>query len=174
MPISNSSGSAAHKSRRAFVLLLPLAAIGGMFATVATAALRFLRPVVSASSEKWIDLAQITELGGNKPVARRIVAEQVSGWAKSLAEHSVYILPGQNNRVLSAVCPHEGCEVSWRDDENVFSCPCHDSNFAADGSRIYGPARRGLDPLPSRVADGKLQVQYQTFVNNTQERTPRG
>ena len=171
---NDSSGSAPDKSRRAFVLLLPFAAIGGMFATVATAAFRFLRPVVSARSEKWIDVAQIAELSGNKPAARKIVAEQVAGWAKSLAEHSVYILPGKNNQVLSADCPHEGCEVSWRDDENVFSCPCHDSNFAADGSRIYGPARRGLHPLPSRVADGKLQVQYQSFVNNTQERTPRG
>lgn len=171
---NDSSGSAPDKSRRAFILLLPFAAIGGMFATVATAAFRFLRPVVSASSEKWIDVAQVAELSGNKPVVRKIVAEQVAGWAKSLAEHSVYILPGKNNQVLSAVCPHEGCEVSWRDDKNVFSCPCHDSNFAADGSRIDGPARRGLDPLPSRVADGKLQVQYQSFVNNTQERTPRG
>jgi menaquinol-cytochrome c reductase iron-sulfur subunit len=174
MGINDSSDLGPDKSRRAFVLLLPFAAIGGMFATVATAAFRFLRPAVSAGSGEWIDVAQVAELSGNKPVARKIVAHQVAGWAKSLAEHSVYILPGNNNQVLSAVCPHEGCEVSWRHDENVFSCPCHDSNFAADGSRIYGPARRGLDPLPSRVADGKLQVQYQSFVNNTQERTPRG
>lgn len=174
MTINDSAGSGADKSRRAFVLLVPFAAIGGMFATVATAAFRFLRPLVSTSTGEWIDVASVVELSGQKPVARKIVVDQVAGWAKSLAEHSVYILPGKNNQVLSAVCPHEGCEVSWRDDENVFSCPCHDSNFAADGSRIYGPARRGLDPLPSRVADGKLQVQYQSFVNNTQERTPRG
>jgi len=174
MPDNKLAASAPQGSRRAFILLLPLAAIGGMFATVATAAFRFLRPVVSGSPENWIDVAQVTELTGSKPLARKIVAEQVAGWAKSLTEHSVYILPDRNNLVLSAVCPHEGCEVSWRDDEKVFSCPCHDSNFAADGSRIYGPARRGLDPLPSRVADGKLQVQYQSFVNNTQERTPRG
>ncbi|HEY8186932.1 MAG TPA: ubiquinol-cytochrome c reductase iron-sulfur subunit [Pyrinomonadaceae bacterium] len=171
---SKQSRTDTNKSRRAFVLLLPLAAIGGMFATVATAALRFLRPTISASSEKWIDVAPVSEFSGNKPIARKVVVEQVAGWSKSLAERSVYILPGQNNRVLSSVCPHEGCEVSWRDDASVFSCPCHDSSFAADGSRIFGPARRGLDPLPSRITDGKLQVQYQSFVNNTQERTPRG
>lgn len=155
------------KSRRWFLLLLPLAAIGGMFATVASAAFRFLRPITSASSGKWIDVAPVAEISGSKPVARKVVVEEVAGWAKSLVEHSVYILPGKNNQVLSAVCPHEGCEVSWRDDENVFSCPCHDSNFAADGQPIRGPAQRGLDPLPSRVADGKLQVQYQNFINNT-------
>jgi len=82
-----------------------------MFATVATAAFRFLRPVVSGSPENWIDVAQVTELTGSKPLARKIVAEQVAGWAKSLTEHSVYILPDRNNLVLSAVCPHEGCEA---------------------------------------------------------------
>lgn len=162
------------RSRRAFVLLLPLAAIGGVFATVASAAFRFLRPAVSASSQKWIDVARVAEISGNKPVARKVLVEQTAGWARTLAEHSVYVLPGKSNQVLSAVCPHEGCEVTWRDDENVFACPCHDSNFTAAGQRINGPARRGLDPLPSRVEDGKLQVQYQSFVNNTQERTPRG
>jgi Rieske Fe-S protein len=145
-----------------------------MFATVAAAAFRFLRPVLSVSSDKWLDLAPLAELSGNQPLARKIRTQQVAGWAKSLAQHSVYILPGQNHRVLSAICPHEGCEVSWRGDENVFACPCHDSNFAPDGSRLYGPARRGLDSLPSRIADGKLQVQYQSFVNNTQEQSPRG
>ena len=174
MPDNESSSFKPNRSRRSFVLLLPFAAIGGMFATMANAAFRFLRPVVSTSSDKWIDVAQVAELKGNKPVARKIVAEQVAGWAKSLADHSVYILPGKNNQVLSAVCPHEGCEVSWRDDKNVFSCPCHDSDFAADGRPISGPARRGLDPLPSRITDGKLQVQYQDLVNNTQERSARG
>ena len=41
------------------------------------------------------------------------------------------------------------------------------SFFAADGSRISGPTPRGLDALPTRVQDGKLQVQYR--VNPEQE-----
>jgi quinol---cytochrome c reductase iron-sulfur subunit, bacillus type len=162
------------KSRRAFLLFLPFAAIAGVFTSIGAAAIRFLRPVTALGNQQWTDVALVAEIRGNKPVARKVRVEQVAGWAKSLAEHSVYILPGQNNQVLSAVCPHEGCEVSWRDEERVFACPCHDSNFTADGQRINGPARRGLDPLPSRVVDGKLQVQYQAFVNNASERIPRG
>jgi Rieske Fe-S protein len=170
----NQFASQPDKSRRLFVLLLPVAAIGGICATVAGAAFRFLRPLVSASTEQWIDVGPVAKLSGNKPVAQKIVVEQVAGWARSLAEHSVFILPGQNIRVVSAMCPHEGCEVSWRDDKNIFSCPCHDSDFASDGQPISGPAGRGLDALPARVADGKLQVQYQSFVNHTQERIRRG
>ena len=78
---------------------------------------------------------------------------------------NIFVLPGKNNQVLSAICPHEGCEVAWDKDTNRFSCPCHESFFAADGSRLTGPARRGLDLLPSRQQDGKLQVQYQTLDN---------
>jgi menaquinol-cytochrome c reductase iron-sulfur subunit len=168
------SNPGANRSRRSFMLLLPFAAIAGMFATVATAAFRFLGPLISAASQKWIHVATLAEINGDKPVARKIVAEQTAGWARSLEEHSVFILPTKNNQVLSARCPHEGCEVSWSDNERVFSCPCHDSNFAPDGSRISGPARRGLDALPSRVENGKLQIQYQFFASNTQERITRG
>ncbi len=57
------------------------------------------------------------------------------------------MLPAKNNQVLSAICPHEGCEVVWEQNTNRFSCPCHESYFAADGSRISGPSPRGLDPL---------------------------
>jgi Rieske Fe-S protein len=57
--------------------------------------------------------------------------------------------------------------VSWEQTRNRFSCPCHDSFFAPDGSRLSGPARRGLDALPTRVQNGKLQVQYR--VNPEQE-----
>ena len=163
---------ATNKSRRTFLLLVPLATIGGMFATLAGAAFRLLRPMGSRSGQTWLDVARVAEISGSKPIARKVMVEQTTGWARSQAVRSVYILPARNNRVLSAVCPHEGCEVSWRDDQNIFSCPCHDSNFAADGSPIYGPARRGLDPLPSRVADDKLQVQYQPFTNGTHEGTP--
>jgi Rieske Fe-S protein len=101
------------------------------------------------------------------------MTEQINGWAVTREQHRVYVLPAKNNQVLSAVCPHEGCEVAWEQAINRFSCPCHESYFAADGSRLSGPARRDLDLLPVRVQDDKLQVQYQAFENNVEERTIR-
>jgi Rieske Fe-S protein len=108
-----------------------------------------------------------------RPVMRSIIAEHSAGWASTMEEHFVYVLPQQNHQVLSSICPHEGCNVTWRDDTNQFICPCHDSFFGADGARLSGPARRGLDPLPSREAGGMLQIQYQSYVNNTEERQVR-
>lgn len=147
-------------SRRSFLRFLPLGLLGGVLVSIGGAAFRFLRPRLYAASERWLDVASVSELTGPQPLTRKIVAEHVAGWAVTTEEHNVFVLPAKGNQVLSAVCPHEGCEVAWDGNANRFSCPCHESFFAADGSRISGPSPRGLDPLPVRVQDGKLQVQY--------------
>jgi len=148
------------RSRRSFLKLLPLGVFAGVFASIGGAAFRFLRPRIGAVSDAWLDVAALSELQGPQPLARKITAENIAGWAITTEEHNVFVLPAKNNQVLSAICPHEGCEVSWDQGANRFSCPCHESYFAPDGARLSGPARRGLDPLPMRVQDGKLQVQY--------------
>jgi Rieske Fe-S protein len=158
MKENNLGRGAPNQSRRSLVLLLPWAAISGLLATWTIAAFRFLRPVSAASSEEWFDLAPVAELTKSKPVARKVAVEQVNGWARSPTQQTVFIMPGQTSRVLSAVCPHEGCEVAWRDDLNIFSCPCHESDFAADGRRLSGPAPHDLKALPARIVDGRLQV----------------
>lgn len=156
----NTDEAQTNKSRRSFLGLLPLGVLAGVFASIGGAAFRFLRPRLSAPSEQWLDVATLSELTGPQPLPKKIVAEQLSGWAVTTEEHSVFVLPARNNQVLSTICPHAGCEVSWEQATNRFACPCHDSHFAADGSRISGPAPRGLDALPTRMQDGKLQVQY--------------
>jgi len=147
-------------SRRSFLKILPLGVVAGVFASIGGAAFRFLRPRLAAASDRWLDVANVSELSGPQPLTRKVVAEHIAGWAVTTEEHNVFVLPANGNQVLSAVCPHEGCEVAWQQNTNRFACPCHESYFAADGSRISGPARRGLDTLPARVQDGKLQVQY--------------
>ncbi len=161
--------------RRKFLLLLPLGIFASMAGVIAAAAFRFLRPVsVSATQQAtWLDVAPVAELKGEKPLMRAVRAERSAGWATTFEEQNIFILPKQNHQALSSICPHEGCQVVWRDESNDFFCPCHDSFFAADGAHVSGPARRGLDQLPSREKDGMLQVQHQSFVNNTEERTPR-
>ena len=162
------------EGRRNFLLLVPLGIFAAVAGTLLTAALRFLHPHVTTGEMHWSDVAPLSELKGERPLMRSIVAEHEAGWASTQEEHFVYVLPDKNHQVLSSTCPHEGCNVSWRDDTGGFFCPCHDSYFAADGARVSGPSRRGLDPLPTREENGVLQVQYKTFVNNTEERIARG
>jgi Rieske Fe-S protein len=162
-----------HPTRRNFLSLLPLGIATGILASLGAATFRFLRPrIASDFNENWIDVSAVSELSGEEPLSKKIRTERITGWAVSGEKHQVFVIPRQN-QVLSAVCPHEGCEVAWDKQTKRFSCPCHESYFGPDGSRLSGPARRGLDQLPSRVQDGKLQVKYQSFENNATEQIKR-
>lgn len=162
------------KGRRKFLLFLPIGIVAGIAGTLAVAAFRFLRPAAAVQPEsRWLDAMPMANIKGDKPMMCAIMTERVAGWSTTLEEQQVFILPAHDRKALSSACPHEGCNVMWRDETNDFLCPCHDSSFGPDGTRLGGPAQRGLDPLPSREKDGMLQVQCQTFMNNKVERVPR-
>lgn len=56
--------------------------------------------------------------------------------------------------VHSAVCTHAGCEVAWNTIEQCWDCPCHGSQFAADGVVLNGPA---VEPLRPAGVSGSQQ-----------------
>ncbi|MFB2579776.1 FAD-dependent oxidoreductase [Herbiconiux sp. P15] len=51
---------------------------------------------------------------------------------------------------VRAVCPHLGGVLAWNDAEQSWDCPLHASRFAADGTRLEGPAVTDLAVLPRR------------------------
>lgn len=51
-------------------------------------------------------------------------------------------------RAVGAVCTHMGGVLEWNDAECTWDCPLHASRFAADGTRIEGPAVKDLSRLP--------------------------
>jgi len=58
----------------------------------------------------------------------------------------------------SAVCPHAGCIVRWNSFEQSWDCPCHGSQFAADGQLLNGPALRGLAGAPPKTEQHPRRV----------------
>ncbi|MET8431107.1 FAD-dependent oxidoreductase [Nocardia sp. NPDC004860] len=48
---------------------------------------------------------------------------------------------------VSAICPHLGGILRWNPAEKSWDCPLHGSRFAADGTRLEGPATHHLTPL---------------------------
>jgi len=54
---------------------------------------------------------------------------------------------------LYKVCTHLGCLYNWNNQEVKFICPCHGSQFQADGAYIRGPAPRSLDRFVVRALD---------------------
>lgn len=53
-------------------------------------------------------------------------------------------------RLLKAVCPHLGCDVSWNRAERSWDCPCHGSRFDEEGGLLNGPASTHLEPVEEK------------------------
>jgi Rieske Fe-S protein len=122
----------------------------------------------STTGTKWATIGPIRKFESiTGPVEEEVSVEQRDGWREIYSQKSVFVIPWQNSngkvRVLSAICPHMGCLVHYNEGDNQFHCPCHGSIFAADGKLLRGPAQRGLDPLPHKIADGKLSMLFEYF-----------
>jgi Rieske Fe-S protein len=108
-----------------------------------------------------------------KPRKITIVGDEVDAWSRAPQRKlgSVFIerTSEKELRAFTAVCPHLGCLVDLVIDDagkaSAYNCPCHDSNFALDGSKSgEGPSLRGLDPLPVELTDkGEVAVVFKRF-----------
>jgi cytochrome b6-f complex iron-sulfur subunit len=74
---------------------------------------------------------------------------------------------------IDAVCPHLGCIVKYVGDSahpasgDGFICPCHNSQYAADGSLEHGPATRGL-----RYLEVELDASEHLVIHRDREAHP--
>jgi menaquinol-cytochrome c reductase iron-sulfur subunit len=68
--------------------------------------------------------------------------------------------------VFSPICPHLGCKYAWSAAQKKFLCPCHGSIYSEFGKHEAGPALRGLDPLPLRQYQGKVQITWIEYQDN--------
>ncbi|MEE9200262.1 MAG: ubiquinol-cytochrome c reductase iron-sulfur subunit [Candidatus Brocadiales bacterium] len=60
---------------------------------------------------------------------------------------------------FSAICRHLGCIPTWVEDEQLFKCPCHGSNYDIEGDVVAGPAPRPLWRFGlSFATDGQIVV----------------
>jgi cytochrome b6-f complex iron-sulfur subunit len=60
--------------------------------------------------------------------------------------------------VLSAVCSHLGCLVSYRKESREFVCPCHGGKYDIAGKNIAGPPPIPLTAYPVEVRNGMVMV----------------
>lgn len=158
-------------NRRSFFGALLAIGSAGMGAILAAPVLRYvLYPLSAKNSESdWSDVGKVEDFSGTAtPVRKTITFTQRDGWREVVSAQSVYVnrLADDQFEVLSAICPHLGCSVSWQPPVDEFVCPCHGGHFGPHGRHISGPPPRGMDTLPTRVQDGKLQVHFEFFRSN--------
>lgn len=108
-----------------------------------------------------------SDIGRGAAEGCRVAAELASGWADAESRPVPVVRPGEGEgivahrggrpvgistvdgvtRAVGAVCTHLGGVLNWNDAECTWDCPLHASRFAADGTRIEGPALRDLKKL---------------------------
>jgi menaquinol-cytochrome c reductase iron-sulfur subunit len=110
--------------------------------------------------EQWLTLGPISSLTLGVPTAFPYSRRIQDGWVESTQSGVAYALTydGQNVLVLSDVCTHLSCRVTWHVDRGEYICPCHDGLFDIEGTVTAGPPPRPLDPFQSKVENGQIMI----------------
>ncbi len=107
--------------------------------------------------------------GGAKPAIKKTADGFVVAGAVADLEKAGYLQTKEvavskdpaNPKKLIAVspkCTHAGCDVTWIPGEKKYNCPCHDSQFAADGKVLKGPATKDLAIYPAKIVGTQVLV----------------
>jgi menaquinol-cytochrome c reductase iron-sulfur subunit len=158
-------------NRRSFFGALLAIGAAGMGAILAVPVLRYvLYPLYAKTSKNvWSPIGDLNTFSNlSKPIMKPLDLKQVDGWREVDSSQTVYVTKsGQGELgVLSSICPHMGCTIAWHEGQDEFYCPCHASVFSPEGKHISGPSPRDMDPLPHKVEDGKVLVNFQYFREN--------
>lgn len=163
-------------TRRRFMSAVTLGLGGVIGLVMAVPLVRYLfypvgRKVVSSGGGP-VDLIGLDELPFGEPVRVEVIGDDVRdawGSADRTKLGAAWLQrDGDQVTALSGVCPHLGCAINYDGDQ--FRCPCHKSAFAKSGDKISGPSKRGLDPLPVEVREGRVLVTYKRFKTDVAER----
>jgi cytochrome b6-f complex iron-sulfur subunit len=59
---------------------------------------------------------------------------------------------------IKPICTHLGCTVTWHPDRERFICPCHGSQYDAQGRVVQGPASRSLPLMTVVVKKNQIRL----------------
>lgn len=156
-----------HISRRDFIKLVTVTVGGAIGAAVGLPAIVYLvdPALQTAGKEAWVPLGPLENFEIGKPALVTFVRTKVNGWEKTANSYGVFVLRKSETDVLvlSNICTHLSCRVNWKEDKQVYVCPCHDATFDMDGKVLGGPPPR---PLPRyegdavKVEEGVLMILF--------------
>ena len=134
-------------TRREFVGVAWGISVVGLFGQAGLALLKFFKPRMSPG-------------GFGSEVVAGNLEEFEPGSVNYVQKGRFYIVRREDGGVLALWqrCPHLGCTVPWREDQNQFNCPCHSSFFNRQGEVTGGPAPRPMDLFPVSLQDSQLVV----------------
>jgi Rieske Fe-S protein len=130
-------------------------------------------------------VAKLSELEIGKP--KQVVIRDVRSDAWTLHPNDVvgrvWLVRQDKDKVdaFTTICPHLGCSVDWRAEQQLFICPCHNGTFDPQGMLVVrpgvnNPAPRGMDRLELQLVkddanpdDAFIDVKYENFYQGRHE-----
>jgi cytochrome b6-f complex iron-sulfur subunit len=149
-------------NRRSFLTYFSLSWLTACFPVI-------LAACAPSSSTQSITNTDSDDKGGAKPAIKKtadgfIIAGSVADLEKSgylqTKEVAVSKDPANPKKFIAVnpKCTHAGCDVKWIPGAKKYSCPCHDSEFAADGKVLKGPASTDLAVYPTKIVGTQILV----------------
>ena len=171
--------------RRSFLTKMAAVVVGGIVSVV-PAVLGggfFLTPLLRKKSEKeagdgFIKLGKTESLvAGGEPQIFKVNGIKHDAWTTyaEAALGAVYLRMLENGDVtaFNAKCPHLGCAVGYKSDENAYVCPCHDSAFSLEGDRTNEIPPRNMDTLEVEIRnDDEIWVRFVNYRSGTADKIP--
>jgi menaquinol-cytochrome c reductase iron-sulfur subunit len=116
----------------------------------------------STETEAWIPLGPLANYPIGEPKPFNFTRSQVNGWEKTVNSYGVFVVRKDESQVMvvSNICTHLGCRVTWHSDQQHYISPCHDGHFDMLGNVVSGPPPRPLDEFVTKIEDGNLFIQY--------------
>ncbi len=189
-------GTPEDQTRRVFMANAVIAVSGVIGLSLAIPLVESLLPGSDANTDQWSGLtseqAAALQKATNVPVKVTFDVHETNGyfgatdteqfvWAVKATDEQMqqerpelfagtdkvpYAVVNMGFVVFSPICPHLGCKYEWNAQEQKFLCPCHGSVYSNLGKHEAGPALRGLDPLPVRSYQGKVQITWIEYADN--------
>lgn len=73
--------------------------------------------------------------------------------------HKIYVARTASGfSAVSAICTHAQCTIVWQTGDARYECPCHGSQFAADGNVLRPPANRALRLYMTELVGDTLTI----------------
>jgi len=172
----------APEDRRGFLKRAACGLLGGVCVLVPTAAgvVVLLDPVLRSHTRgMFVRLTTLDALPlGGPPRRFEVIEARQSAWTKypPAPIGAVYLqrIGPREVRAFNTSCPHLGCAVDFQFERNAYYCPCHQSDFAIDGTQTAkSPSARSLDSLAVELrGEDEVWVRFQNFKAGIKEKIP--
>ena len=121
-------------------------------------------PAMKKATGKWVGFGSMEALKESTYSMLSYEFMVKDGWQVLPQRGFVWANKSSHGKVnvFSSTCTHLACNVIWREDAQVFECPCHSGRFDSSGRPIAGPPTKPLSSLEYKIEDGNLLV-YLSF-----------